>query len=166
MTHPRRVLAIVDMGRSGREVARHAWGIAVRQGARFALGHVADWGQDLGCDEFSPLTPHEVELRLTKVIERRLRTLANHIGAAEAATLVSFPGASHGLGELAGRWQPDLVVVGSGNHHGLAGSATLDTPEWSCAALVIEVPASGFLPSAARRIADTLAPWKPAHRLR
>lgn len=166
MRSHRRVLAIVDMGRSGREVARHAWDIAARQGARFAIGHVADWGTDLGCDDFSLLTPHEVEQRLEVVIERRLRAVANQIGAPEAATLVSFPAASRGIGELAGRWQPDLVVVGSGADHGLAGLDTLNTPEWSCAALVIDVPASGFLPRAARRIADTLAPRRPAHRLR
>jgi nucleotide-binding universal stress UspA family protein len=164
---PRRVLAVIDMGRSGREVARRAWEItSLHEGARLAIGHVADWGAELGADEFSPLTPPEVEQRLEVVIDRHLRAVANQIGAAEAATLVSFPTPFRGIDELARRWQPDLVVVGSGTDHGLAGSDSFSTPHWSCAALVVEVPASAFLPRAVRRIADALTPGRPAHRLR
>ncbi|MBI5165717.1 MAG: universal stress protein [Magnetospirillum sp.] len=159
-----RILAVVELGRSGREVARRAWEMAAGPDVRLAIGHVADWGLDLGADDFCPYTPQELEARLERVIARKLRTLASQIGAAEAATLVSFAGASRGIGALARRWQPDLVVVGGDADHGLGEATELSVPGWRCEARVVPVTASGLWTRTVRQVVDALRPGRLAPR--
>lgn len=154
----RRVLAIVELGRHGREVARQAREIALGGQARLAIGHIADW--EPGVEDFCPCTPRQVEARLAVVIERRLRSLATQIGSADATTLVSFSG----LGEMARSWQPDLVVVGRGAEHGLTDR--LSVPGWTCEAVVVGVAAAGLLPATARLVTETLWPRRLAARHR
>jgi hypothetical protein len=131
-----RVMAVVDLGPRGAEVARRAWSLARQHGARLCLGHVADWGADLGADGFSPLTPPEVEARLEVVVSRKLAALAAEIGAADVATVVAFPGVDRGLAELLRGWQPDLVVAEAAP---AIADGRIDVPGWSCAAVTVEV---------------------------
>lgn len=153
----RRVLAVVDVNHRGREAARHAWTIAQAQGARFGLGHVADWGRDLDCDDYSPLAPSQVEERLEVVVRRMLSRMAAQIGVPDASVAVSFSGAGRGIGELVRGWQPDLVVVAADDAHGLAGQSRLEVPGWSCDAVALDLPAFGLLPRVVRRITGLLS---------
>lgn len=154
----RRVLAVVDLGRSSREVARKAHEVAVENGARFAIGHVADWGLDLGADDFCPFTPQQIEERLETVVNRQLHSLASQVGAADAATLVSVAMPTRGIGELARRWQPDLVVVDAKSQFGGLEDNSLSVPGWTCDAQVVAVAATGLLSKAARLVAEAVAP--------
>ncbi len=164
-TH-RRILAMVDIDSRGRETARHAWAMAQAREARFALGHVVDWGLDLGADDYSPQTPRQIEERLGIVVRRMLSAIATQIGARDASLLVTFPGIDRGVAELARGWQPDLVVAAAGNDHGLSGRPRLAVRGWTCDAVVIDLPRFGLLSKAASAIAGRLAPGRLAPRPR
>lgn len=135
MSHAR-VLAVVDLGRTGRAVARHAATLAGRDGARLALAHVVDW--EAGADDFSPLTPAEVERRLAGVVSRRLTGLATELGRPDATPLVGWPGAGRDLAALIRGWQPDLAVVPAALD--LVCDGRLAVPGWSCDAVAVANP--------------------------
>ncbi|MGE5502877.1 MAG: universal stress protein [Actinomycetota bacterium] len=159
-----RVMAVVDLGARGREVARQAWNLARQHGARLCLGHVADWGAELGADGFSPLTPPEVEQRLHEVVRRKLAAMAGELGAADQAvsTVVAFPGIDRGIAELLRGWQPDLVVADS--RAGIdIDDGRIEVPGWSCTAVTVQVMRSW--PAGLRDLLDTLHPARPAPRI-
>ncbi|CAA7623769.1 universal stress protein [Magnetospirillum sp. UT-4] len=149
--HPdyRRILALVSLDRVGLAVARAAAGEVRHAGARLALGHVVDWATEWGCDDFSVLTPQELEQRLKVVVSRQITALAGRIGIPDAASLVAFGGPERGLGELARSWQPDLVVVDNARFGDLAAGGVVRLQGWECDALAVETGGIG-----SRRLRD------------
>lgn len=131
----RRILALVDLDRRSADIARQAWSLARRDGARFGLGHVVDWEQ--GCDDYSPLTPSEIQQRLRGVVHRKLRDIAATLGAESASTSVAFPGLNSGLDDLLRGWQPDLLVVGEGAVWIEPGQMRIVVPGWECDCLAV-----------------------------
>jgi nucleotide-binding universal stress UspA family protein len=131
----RRVLALVDLDRRSLDIARQAWNLARRDGARFGLAHVVDWGE--GSDDYNPLTPSEVERRLRDVVSRKLRDIAANLGAEGASASVAFAGPTPALTRLLVGWQPDLLVAGEGAGWIDPGQARIGVPGWECDCLAV-----------------------------
>ncbi|MFN3076490.1 MAG: universal stress protein [Alphaproteobacteria bacterium] len=145
MKHYRRVLFLVDVTPRRQELARRVLVLAREHGARFGLGHVIDWGSGLDCDDYSPLTPRQLEDQLEGIVRRKLCSVAERIGAPEASVAVSFAGCGRGIADLVRGYQPDLVVVATADNSGLAGQTSLEVPGWNCDVLAMDLPGSDRL---------------------
>ncbi|MBI5121437.1 MAG: universal stress protein [Rhodospirillales bacterium] len=138
----RRILSVADLSTHGLATARQAGALALKHGAQLGLGHVVDW--DHGSNEFSVLTPQEIEMRLEIVVKRKLFEMASLIGAAKAHACVSFLPGRQGLAEILQGWQPDLLVLDARNSFGLVDSACTVSLGWPCDVMSLDIPVPSF----------------------
>lgn len=138
----RRILSVADLSTHGLATARQAGALALKHGAQLGLGHVVDW--DHGSNEFSVLTPQDIEMRLEIVVKRKLVEMAALIGAANAQTCISFRPGQHGLAEMLQGWQPDLLILDARNSFGLVDSPCSASLGWHCDILSIDIPVPSF----------------------
>lgn len=125
----RRILAVIELGPDGEQVAGRAAALAQLTGARLALATIADTvGEE---SSLAPvLTPRQARAALAASLKHRLTHLATRIDAQQAELLVLAGPRSLMIEELVEQWQPDLVLAAAHKSFGLerhqGGASTWD----------------------------------------
>jgi universal stress protein A len=114
-----RILAVIDLGKRGEEVACRALEVARTYNAKLGVAHVLDYGAGFEDDHVPFLTPQQTEEKLTAVTRERLISVLERIGARDAEMHVTAGHSTRALARLVSEWGADLVVVGSHARHAL-----------------------------------------------
>jgi universal stress protein A len=119
MTAYHRILALVDVGRRGEQVALRAAELAAAHKAELAIASNVDYSPGFECDHVPLRSPGQMQQAIMRDVAERLGEATQRLGISGAEVIVTSGSEGRAVDDLVRSWRPDLVLVGSHAPHGL-----------------------------------------------